>query len=137
MKTVKVVTIGGGSSYTPELVEGMILRSKELPISEWWFVDIPEGQEKLEIVVALAQRMVTKAGLDWTIKATLDRQEALRDADFVTSQFRVGGLGARYLDETIPLSHGNQTEALLQEMLMAHRDYLPQFAASISRLDAE
>lgn len=106
MKTVKLVTIGGGSSYTPELVEGMILRSKELPISEWWFVDIPEGREKLEIVVALAQRMVTKAGLDWTIKATLDRQEALRDADFVTSQFRVGGLGARYLDETIPLSHG-------------------------------
>lgn len=40
MKTVKLVTIGGGSSYTPELVEGMILRSKELPISEWWFVDI-------------------------------------------------------------------------------------------------
>ncbi|CAM3095927.1 alpha-galactosidase/6-phospho-beta-glucosidase [Streptococcus acidominimus] len=73
MKTLKLVTIGGGSSYTPELVEGMILRSKELPISEWWFVDTPEGQEKLEIVVALAQRMVTKVGLDWTIKARPSR----------------------------------------------------------------
>ncbi|WP_438832556.1 6-phospho-beta-glucosidase [Streptococcus pluranimalium] len=104
--SIKIVTIGGGSSYTPELMEGMILRQKDINITEWWFVDVPEGKEKLEIVVGLARRMVKKAGLDWDVRATLDRKEALKDADFVTSQFRVGGLDARYLDESIPLSHG-------------------------------
>ena len=55
---VKIVTIGGGSSYTPELVEGFIRRYDELPVSELWLVDIEEGREKLEIVGALAQRSV-------------------------------------------------------------------------------
>ncbi|HEM3491903.1 TPA: 6-phospho-beta-glucosidase [Streptococcus suis] len=106
MKTLKLVTIGGGSSYTPELVEGMILRAHQLPIREWWFVDVEQGAKKQEIVVELARRMVEKAGLDWKIESTLDRREALIEADFVTSQFRVGQLPARYLDETIPLSYG-------------------------------
>lgn len=106
MSGLKLVTIGGGSSYTPELVEGMILRHQEVPIREWWFVDVADGEEKLRIVVDLAKRMVQKAGLNWEIHATLDRKEALKGADFVTSQFRVGQLPARYLDETIPLSHG-------------------------------
>ena len=52
---LKVVTIGGGSSYTPELVEGFIKRHKELPVKELWLVDIEEGKEKLEIVGALAR----------------------------------------------------------------------------------
>ena len=47
---VKIVTIGGGSSYTPELMEGFIKRYDELPIKEIWFVDIEEGKEKLEII---------------------------------------------------------------------------------------
>ena len=47
---MKIVTIGGGSSYTPELIEGFILRKHELPISEIWLVDVEEGREKLEIV---------------------------------------------------------------------------------------
>lgn len=51
---VKIVTIGGGSSYTPELVEGFIRRYDELPVGELWLVDIEEGREKLEIVGALA-----------------------------------------------------------------------------------
>lgn len=50
--------------------------------------------------------MIKKAGLNWAINATLDRKEALKDADFVTSQFRVAGLDARYLDEFIPSFHG-------------------------------
>lgn len=106
MKSLKLVTLGGGSSYTPELVEGMILRAAEIPIREWWFVDVEEGAWKQEIVVNLARRMVAKAGLDWKIHATLDRRQALEGADFVTSQFRVGQLAARYLDETLPLSYG-------------------------------
>mgnify|MGYP005932374765 CR=1 FL=1 len=68
--------------------------------------DIEEGKEKLEIVSNLARRMVKKANIDMKIYSTLDRREALKDADFVTTQFRVGQLDARIKDERIPLSHG-------------------------------
>ncbi|MBN2837442.1 MAG: 6-phospho-beta-glucosidase, partial [Fusobacteriaceae bacterium] len=44
---IKIVTIGGGSSYTPELIEGYIKRKDQLPIKEIWLVDIEEGKEKL------------------------------------------------------------------------------------------
>lgn len=105
-KKIKVVTIGGGSSYTPELVEGFIKRYDEFPISELWLVDIEEGRHKLEIVGEMAKRMVKAAGIDCKVYLTLDRREALKDADFVTTQLRVGLLDARILDERIPLSHG-------------------------------
>lgn len=105
-KPLKIVTIGGGSSYTPELVEGLIKRYDEMPVSDYWLVDIEEGKEKLEIVGALARRMVEKAGVPMNIHLTLDRREALKDADFVTTQLRVGLLKARFKDERIPLSHG-------------------------------
>lgn len=103
---IKIVTIGGGSSYTPELIEGFIKRHDELPVKELWLVDIEEGKEKLEIVSNLAKRMVKKANIDMKIYSTLDRREALKGADFVTTQFRVGQLDARIKDEKIPLSHG-------------------------------
>lgn len=104
-KGIKIVTIGGGSSYTPELVEGFIKRYDELPIRELWLVDIEAGKEKLEIVGNLAKRMVAKAGLPIEVHLTLDRREALKGADFVTTQFRVGLLQARAKDERIPLKY--------------------------------
>lgn len=105
-KGLKIATIGGGSSYTPELMEGFIKHYHELPIRELWLVDIEAGKEKLEIVGALARRMVKKAGLPIEIHLTLDREEALKDADFVTTQFRVGLLEARAKDERIPMKYG-------------------------------
>ncbi|MGY0692476.1 6-phospho-beta-glucosidase [Virgibacillus sp. FSP13] len=106
MEGLKIVTIGGGSSYTPELIEGFINRYDELPIRELWLVDIPEGKEKLETIGALAKRMVEKAGVPIDIHLTLDRKEALPGADFVTTQIRVGQLAARAKDEAIPLKYG-------------------------------
>ncbi len=103
---IKIVTIGGGSSYTPELMEGFIKRYQELPIREIWLVDVEDGQEKLEIDAKLSQRMWEAAGYDVTIHTSLDRRTALKDADFVTTQFRVGFLEARIKDERIPLSYG-------------------------------
>ncbi len=105
-KPVKIVTIGGGSSYTPELMEGFIKRYEELPIREIWLVDIEEGKEKLEIVGKMAQRMWDASPYDVKVYLTLDRREALPGADFVTTQFRVGLLNARIKDERIPLSYG-------------------------------
>ena len=100
-EALKIVTIGGGSSYTPELIEGYIKRKDELPIKEIWLVDIEAGKEKLNIVGEMAKRMVKAAGLDWTVHLTLDRREALENADFVSTQFRVGLLEARIKDERI------------------------------------
>ena len=105
-KGLKIATIGGGSSYTPELVEGFINRFEEFPVRELWLVDIEAGREKLEIVGNLAKRMIKKAGLPIEVHLTLDRKAALKDADFVTTQFRVGLLDARAKDESIPLKYG-------------------------------
>jgi len=103
---LKIAIIGGGSSYTPEIIEGFIKRYDELPINEIWLVDIQEGKEKLDIVGNLAKRMVEKSGVDCTVHLTLDRKEAIKNASFVVTQLRVGQLDARIRDERIPLSHG-------------------------------
>ncbi|WP_331488009.1 6-phospho-beta-glucosidase [Caminicella sporogenes] len=102
---LKVAVIGGGSSYTPELIEGFIIRAKELPVDDIYLVDIEEGKEKLSIVGELARRMFLKAGLKTRVHITLDRREAIKDADFVITQIRVGGLNARASDEIIPLRY--------------------------------
>lgn len=104
--SIKIAVIGGGSSYTPELIEGFIKRHQELPVREIWLVDVEEGRKKLEIVGQLAKRMVEKAGVPIQIELTLDRKKALMNADFVTTQFRVGLLDARAKDERIPLKYG-------------------------------
>ncbi len=104
-KKLKIAVMGGGSSYTPELVDGILRRYRELPVGELWLVDIEAGRQKLEIIEALAKRMVRKSGFDIKVFSTLDRREAILGADFVITQFRVGGLSAREKDELIPLKY--------------------------------
>lgn len=106
MSGLKIVVIGGGSSYTPELIEGLLNRYHEMPVASLWLVDIEEGKEKVEIIAGLARRMIAKAGLTIEVVATLDRESALRDADFVCSQFRAGCLDARISYERISLKYG-------------------------------
>ena len=103
---IKICTIGGGSSYTPELMNGFIKRFDRLPVREIWLVDVERGEKKLNVVGALAQRMWDASGHDVKVHLTLDRREALAGADFVTTQFRVGLLEARIKDERIPFSYG-------------------------------
>ncbi len=103
---LKLAVIGGGSSYTPELIEGILQRKGHLPIKKICLMDIPEGQQKLEIIGALSRRMAKRLGADLEIETTLDRRRALDGADFVVAQIRVGGLEARALDEEIPLRYG-------------------------------
>ncbi|MFC4811500.1 6-phospho-beta-glucosidase [Paenibacillus sp. GCM10023250] len=103
---LKIAVIGGGSSYTPELVEGFIQFHAELPVRELWLVDIDAGLHKLNIVGALAKRMVERAGLPIEVHLTTDRRAAVKDADFVSTQMRVGMLEARGRDEAIPLKYG-------------------------------
>ena len=106
MSGLKVVVIGGGSSYTPELIDGFIRRAGELSVAEICLVDIPAGQKKLAIIADLSRRMVDKAGFKISITSCFDREQALQGADFVVTQFRVGGLAARAKDERFPLQYG-------------------------------
>ncbi|MEK8129864.1 6-phospho-beta-glucosidase [Paenibacillus filicis] len=103
---LKIAIIGGGSSYTPEIVEGFILRYAQLPVKELWLVDVEEGRHKLEIVGSLAKRMIEKSGLPIEVHLTLDRRKAIEGADFVSTQMRVGLLEARKWDEHIPNKYG-------------------------------
>lgn len=103
---LKLVVVGGGSSYTPEIIEGVIQRHDSFPVSEIVLVDIEDGKEKLEVIGNLAFRMIEKSGKPIKLSWTVDRKKALEHADFVSTQIRVGGLDARAKDERIPLSHG-------------------------------
>lgn len=105
MSGLKIAVIGGGSSYTPELIDGIIKRSSELPVESIWLVDIQAGKEKLDIIGDLTKRMIKRAKLDIKVYTTLNRREAIKYADFVITQFRVGGLKARSLDEKLPLKY--------------------------------
>jgi 6-phospho-beta-glucosidase len=104
MEGLKVCVIGGGSTYTPELIEGFIKRRKELPTREIALMDIDPA--KLEIVGSLAKRMVEKAGLSVKVVLTTDRKQAIEGSDFVLTQIRVGGIPARIRDERIPIEFG-------------------------------
>lgn len=103
---MKLVIIGGGSSYTPELIDGIIQRKDSFAVSEIVLADVKQGQEKAGIIRDMVVRMLRKAGMHLPVTLTLDRRAALPGADFVVCQFRVGGLQARRLDERIPMKHG-------------------------------
>lgn len=100
---MKICIIGAGSTYTPELVEGIINKRDTLPVTELYFMDIDE--RKLSIVGGLCQRMISAAGLPCKTVLTMSYEEALEGADFVLAQIRVGKLPARVLDEKIPLKY--------------------------------
>lgn len=101
---LKIAVVGGGSTYTPELVEGFARRAARLPMDELVLLDI--DAERLSIVGGLARRMLDK--LDWPGRLTLtgDRDAALDGASFVLIQLRVGGQAARLVDETLPPRFG-------------------------------
>ena len=101
---VKIAVVGGGSTYTPELVEGFARRHERLPIDELVLLDI--DPERLEIVGGLARRMLDRLGWGGRLILTRDRDAAIDGADFVLIQLRVGGQAARLTDETIPPRFG-------------------------------
>jgi 6-phospho-beta-glucosidase len=102
-KIEKIAIIGGGSSYTPEFIEGVITHENEIQVGEIDLFDIDE--ERLNIVGGMVQRQVHHAELDTRIKLTLSRPEAVEGASFVASQMRVGQMPARIRDEKLPLKH--------------------------------
>ena len=97
---LKLAVVGGGSTYTPELVDGFAKRADRVAIDEIDLMDI--DPERLEIVGGLAQRMLRRQGWSGRLVCTSDRDAALDGADVVLIQLRVGGQEARFGDETLP-----------------------------------
>jgi 6-phospho-beta-glucosidase len=101
---VKIAVVGGGSTYTPELVEGFAVRADRLSIDELVLLD--PDPVRLELVAGLTGRMLDRIGWQGRLVATADRAAALDGADFVVIQLRVGGQAARQVDETLPHRFG-------------------------------
>jgi 6-phospho-beta-glucosidase len=98
---MKIVVIGAGSTYTPELVSGLERERERLDVSELALHDI--DPERLEIVGGLASRILARQGFAGQVTLNGDLDRALDGADFVLIQIRVGGQKARLSDETVPL----------------------------------
>jgi 6-phospho-beta-glucosidase len=94
---VKICVVGGGSTYTPELVDGILRRRDRLPASELVLLD--PNAERLEIVGRFALRMCEASGSNLHVRWTADAADALAGSAFVVTQLRVGGQEARHRDE--------------------------------------
>jgi 6-phospho-beta-glucosidase len=101
---MKLAVVGGGSTYTPELVAGLARERERLDLRELILHDI--DAERREVVGGLAGRMLDAAGYDGSLEVTDDLDRALDGASFVLIQLRVGGQAARLTDETVPLACG-------------------------------
>ena len=101
---MKVAVIGGGSTYTPELINGFLARVDSFPLTELWLMDI--APERLDVVGGFAQRMVQAHGAPFAVRLTADQREAISGASYVITQLRVGGMQARRADEYLGRRHG-------------------------------
>ena len=101
---MKVAVVGGGSTYSPELVHGFGRVSEQLGVEELVLQDIDE--ERLAVVGGAAQRIAQAHGYNGKLTLTSDLDAAVDGASAVLLQIRVGGQAARLTDETIPLRCG-------------------------------
>lgn len=101
---MKVTVMGGGSTYTPELVNGFLARVAQFPVTELWLMDIDEA--RLNIVGGFARRMVEAKGSPFKVVLSTDRRAAVAGASYVTTQLRVGQMPARREDEYLGMRYG-------------------------------
>jgi 6-phospho-beta-glucosidase len=101
---VKVAVVGGGSTYTPELVDGLARLQHLVEVDELVLTD--PAEERLLLVGGISQRIFAKYDHAGQISITTDLEQAVADATVVLIQLRVGGQAARLLDETLPLTCG-------------------------------
>ncbi|MFH9966488.1 6-phospho-beta-glucosidase [Streptomyces mirabilis] len=101
---MKLTVVGGGSTYTPELIDGFARLRDTLPVEELVLVD--PAADRLELVGGLARRIFAKQEHPGRIVTTSDLDKGVEGADAVLLQLRVGGQAAREQDETWPLECG-------------------------------
>ncbi|GLV96976.1 6-phospho-beta-glucosidase [Streptomyces lavendulae] len=101
---MKLAVVGGGSTYTPELIDGFARMRDTLPVTELVLID--PAAERLELIGGLARRILARQGHPGTVTTTSDLDAGVAGADAVLLQLRVGGQAARLQDETWPLECG-------------------------------
>lgn len=101
---MKIAIIGGGSTYTPELIKGFLDRIQTLPVTELWLMDIEP--ERLAVVGGFARRMVQAHGSPFEVILSNNQRDAIRNSSYVITQLRVGMMQARREDEYLGLRHG-------------------------------
>jgi 6-phospho-beta-glucosidase len=101
---MKLAVIGAGSTYTPELVDGLVRMRDLLPLEELALHDVDE--ERLAILTGLSRRMLGRGGHPAAVTATTRLEEAVEGADAVLIQLRVGGQAVRIVDESVPVACG-------------------------------
>jgi len=101
---MKVAVVGGGSTYSPELVDGFARLRDQLDVAELVLVD--PAADRLDVVGPFARRLFAAHGHPGTVRWTADPDDGLDGADVVVIQLRVGGQAARISDETFPLDCG-------------------------------
>ena len=101
---MKVAVVGGGSTYTPELVDGLARLQHLVEVDELVLMD--PAEERLLLVGGISQRIFAKYGHAGQVRITTDLDQAVADATVVLIQLRVGGQAARLLDETLPSTCG-------------------------------
>jgi 6-phospho-beta-glucosidase len=101
---MKLAVVGAGSTYTPELVDGLVRMRDLLPVDELALVDVDE--RRLEILTGMTRRMLERGGHAARIAPTLRLEEGVDGAAVVLIQLRVGGQAARIVDESLPLRCG-------------------------------
>ena len=101
---IKVAVVGGGSTYTPELVEGLCDHEDRMVVDDLVLLD--PSEERREVVGGLSERILRQRGWGGTFSTTADPHAALEGADFVVVQLRIGGQAARQVDETLPVGYG-------------------------------
>ena len=101
---MKLAVVGGGSTYTPEVVDGIVRLRHLLQVDDLWLHDTNE--QRLDVVAGLARRMLEHAGHPAKLQTTTRLEDAVEGADAVLIQIRVGGQAARMVDESVPLACG-------------------------------
>jgi 6-phospho-beta-glucosidase len=101
---VKLAVIGAGSTYTPEVIDGLVRLRAQLPVADLWLHDV--DADRLATVAGLARRMVDRAAHPASLVTTEQLDDAVEGADAVLVQIRVGGQAARMVDESAPLACG-------------------------------
>src|SRR4030042_4648737 len=101
---MKIAVIGAAGVRTPLIVKSMLNRQDSLGLRELALMDI-DG-DRLELIGALTSSIERSSQTNLRITSTTDPQSALKEADFVITTFRVGGIESRAIDERVPLNHG-------------------------------
>jgi len=99
-----VAVVGGGSTYTPELVDGLCDLEDRIVVDDLVLLD--PSDLRREVVGGLSERILRARGWGGTFSTTADPDAALEGADFVVVQLRIGGQAARHVDETLPVGYG-------------------------------